>query len=452
MDHSGLFANLIRQAILALVQLYYPRITIVGRERLPRGKPLIFVLNHPNGLIDALVLMRGLKRIVTFLAKSTFFAHAPGRLAMQAFTALPVYRQRDVGKVGGSASPAPERNAATFARCHALLQQGGALALFPEGTSHTEAVLQPLRTGAARIALSAASTAPQWPELYIVPVGIWYEQKARFRSAVLLLIGAPFGISELVPAYRNDPQQAVLTLTEQIAVALRATIVQEPDAKLLQLFNDLAVWTSLADANLAMRYHSTVARLAAYHQCQTSDPARARALLRLARRYRRGLRRLQISDPWPLEDPALQWRIAQLSLLLLLGLLPALAGLALSYGPARLAAPLAVRLIGKSDEMTITGKLIIGTLLLGATWLLAALLTGALAGVGWGITLLLLAPLLAAIGMHWMAGAQRLLMLKRAAWLRWRHPGSVSKMVAWRHELGQVADALGTVSLDLGQL
>src|SRR6185295_14843607 len=124
----------LRFLILRLVELFYPRIEVDGCENLPRG-PVLFVLNHPNGLLDPLVLMAGVGRHVHFLAKSTLFVHPLARLAMEGFGALPVYRQNDEGPEGGDRS---SRNEQTFARCRALLHDGHAMALFPEGTTHSK--------------------------------------------------------------------------------------------------------------------------------------------------------------------------------------------------------------------------------------------------------------------------------------------------------------------------
>ena len=52
---------------------------------------------------------------------------------------------------------ATDANEATFAGCRALLRTGQPIALFPEGTTHSNTTMLPLRTGAARIALSAES-------------------------------------------------------------------------------------------------------------------------------------------------------------------------------------------------------------------------------------------------------------------------------------------------------
>ena len=159
-----LLIRLVRWLAEALVRLYYPARAVEGAERIPTGAPLVFVLNHPNGLLDPLLLRISLGIPARFLAKSTLFGNPLGRLAMDAFDTIPIYRAHEAkdakknetkdGKPGD-----PSRNEESFARCRAVLASAGALALFPEGTSHSDSQLRPLKTGAARIALSAAARA-----------------------------------------------------------------------------------------------------------------------------------------------------------------------------------------------------------------------------------------------------------------------------------------------------
>ena len=195
-----MLSRIVRFIILGLIQLFYPQIEARGEEHLP-DRPTLFVLNHPNGLLDPLVLMQALGRHVSFLAKSTFFVNPIGRVLMQAFGALPVYRQRDVGKPGGPPGGATDANEATFAGCRALLRTGRPIALFPEGTTHSNTMMLPLRTGAARIALSAEAEASWQLNLQIVPVGLWYQKKSQFRSAALVVFGQPFGLADFKSRY-----------------------------------------------------------------------------------------------------------------------------------------------------------------------------------------------------------------------------------------------------------
>ena len=118
--------------------------------------PVLFAANHPNGLLDPLLLALVVGRPVRFLAKSTFFKHAVGRLAMSSFDAIPLYRTQDLP--ASEATDRSSRNEASFEVSRQALAAGQWLALFPEGTSHSDPQLRPLKTGAARIALSAAAS------------------------------------------------------------------------------------------------------------------------------------------------------------------------------------------------------------------------------------------------------------------------------------------------------
>ena len=141
----------IRWFFETLVRLYYPGIAVEGRERVPTGRSLLFVANHPNALLDPLVLRVGLGLPVRFLGKSTLFKNPLSRLTMESFGGIPVYRPRDAAAGGGDTS----QNEKTFALCREALSRGEPMALFPEGTSHSDPELRPFKTGAARIALSA---------------------------------------------------------------------------------------------------------------------------------------------------------------------------------------------------------------------------------------------------------------------------------------------------------
>jgi glycerol-3-phosphate O-acyltransferase / dihydroxyacetone phosphate acyltransferase len=444
-----MLSPIVRFIILRLIQLFYPRIEARGEERLPDG-PTLFVLNHPNGLLDPLVLMQAIGRHVSFLAKSTFFVNPIGRMLMQAFGALPVYRQRDIGKPGGPPSGATDANEATFAGCRALLRTGLPIALFPEGTTHSNTMMLPLRTGAARIALSAESEAGWQLNVQIVPVGLWYEKKSQFRSSALVVLGQPFGLAEFKALYLNDAHAAVDALTEAIDARLDTVVLQAENAELLTGIPLVAEWTAPHELErLEDRHTRTAELLAAYLRLRMTDPARLEAIEREARRYARVLRTLGISDPWDLElSAARRGRIVALAGGLIVGCVPALAGFALSYLPYRLAAPLTPVLLGDYEETTSTGKLIIGSALVALTWLIEAIACGVIFGPIWGIVLLALAPLLAYIALRWGEGWRELREAAGYAWLTTRHKQMVAELVAKRRALtARVAEAVHVSSL-----
>ena len=88
---------------------------------------------------------------------------------------------------------------------HDALASGAAVALFPEGISHSEPSLAPLKTGAARIALGAAPRAGgAFP---IVPIGLVFRAKEIFRSEAHASVGADFGKPEVTTGAERAGQQ-----------------------------------------------------------------------------------------------------------------------------------------------------------------------------------------------------------------------------------------------------
>lgn len=113
-----------------VLRVFYRRVEAAGLGRVPASGPTILVLNHPNGLMDPLLLLCLSPRPVSFLAKSPLFTMPFVSLFVKAFGSIPVYRPQD-------ADADVRRNRETFAKARELLKRGGVLALFPRGSRTT---------------------------------------------------------------------------------------------------------------------------------------------------------------------------------------------------------------------------------------------------------------------------------------------------------------------------
>ncbi|HKP30890.1 MAG TPA: 1-acyl-sn-glycerol-3-phosphate acyltransferase, partial [Gemmatimonadales bacterium] len=130
---------MIRRLVDTVVRLFFRRLEVEGREHVPTRGPVIFILNHPNALMDPLVLINQAGRPVAFLAKEPLFRMPLLGRMVKAMDAIPVYRKMDQADTAN--------NVQTFEAARRLLARGGSLALFPEGTSHSDSKLKPFRTG-----------------------------------------------------------------------------------------------------------------------------------------------------------------------------------------------------------------------------------------------------------------------------------------------------------------
>src|SRR6478672_7458924 len=211
MIYLGKGASFVRKVIHAVIsiaiRLFFRRIEVVNVEHVPSEGPLLFVLNHPNGLVDPALVFVSLPRRVSFLAKSTLFENSIGAFVLRTLEILPVYRRIDSGAK-------LESNFSTFENCYELLRRGRCIAIFPEGISHDEPQLQKIKTGAARIALGAVSGENPVPDLKIVPVGLYYTSKTSFRSEALIRYGTVLDVDPVeLDENGEPPRDTVAALT-----------------------------------------------------------------------------------------------------------------------------------------------------------------------------------------------------------------------------------------------
>jgi glycerol-3-phosphate O-acyltransferase/dihydroxyacetone phosphate acyltransferase len=274
----GKGAPLLRQVIHAIIalalRLFFRRIEVVGVERVPSSGPLLFVLNHPNGLVDPALVFVSMPRRVSFLAKSTLFDNPIGAFVLRTFEILPVYRRIDAGaNLAG--------NTTTFENCFELLRRGRCIAIFPEGISHDEPHLQKLKTGAARIALGAISGPAPASGLKIVPAGLYYTSKTSFRSEALIRYGEVFEVEPIeLDQTGEPPRDAVAELTAKIESSLRGVTVNvESESELDAVVRAEALFSSVFENLIFKQTLTETARrlqdlAAKYALLEREDPQR----------------------------------------------------------------------------------------------------------------------------------------------------------------------------------
>ena len=391
---------MVRRIIVGILRLalrvFFRRIEIAGRERVPRTGAVIFVVNHPNGLVDPVFILCHAPRRVSFLAKEPIMRMPVIGALARALDALPVYRHQDTGSD-------PARNRETFARCRALLKRGGTIAICPEGVSHNEPSLRPLKTGMARIALGVLGEDPTLA-LKIVPAGLYYTAKSAFRSAALLYFGEPLTVEPGALEEDGAPSRdAVRALSDRVERALRdVTLNAEHEQALSTISRAEKIFSSesgdeaIPAATLAREFDLRRRFVAAYAYYFQHAPARLAALEARIRRYEEELREagVDLDDLAAPHVPAghvVRYLFLRVLPTLLLAPL-ALAGVFVHYPAYKLAHWLGLKLAGDQEDVFATFKITAALLFFPLTWVAVALLCLWLTSWPWAVLAVVAAP------------------------------------------------------------
>jgi 1-acyl-sn-glycerol-3-phosphate acyltransferase len=367
--------NLLKFAL----RIYFKRIEVTGLEHVPTKTPVIFVLNHPNALVDPVFLLCLTPRRVSFLAKAPLFRMPVLGQLIKAMDALPVYRHQDQGED-------VTKNQETFVAARKLLASGGTIGICPEGVSHNAPGLRPIKTGAARIALASVSTA-EVPDLQIVPAGLYYTSKTHFRSSALLYFGKAIPVKPVELEHDGTPpREAVRELSSRIESALREVILDAQHEEALHTISRAErIFTAETpeEETLTEELELQQRFIKAYGVLQERAPERLRRLEVRMNRFEEELKQAGV-NPDDLSPPrstiAVFRQVMKRSVVFLLMLAPAALGTVVHYPAYFLGGYLATNFSRKFEDMISTIKIMSAMLLFPLTWLLVAAISYELLG------------------------------------------------------------------------
>jgi 1-acyl-sn-glycerol-3-phosphate acyltransferase len=245
---------------------------------------VIYVANHPNGLVDPALVFALAQRPITFLAKAPLFQLPVLGWILKAMGALPVYRLKDGDN--------PAQNEGTLSAAVDALVAGRAITLFPEGKSHSEPQLAELKTGAARMALEATR---RGAEVRIIPVGLTYEAKSLFKSRVHLEVGPALHARGFLEGEGQDPRDAARRLTAAIADALWTLTLNLDRWEDLPIVETAEALYALAQDDDAGNPERQRAFAWGMRLLREEEPARFEQLKRDLASYRRRLELVRVS-------------------------------------------------------------------------------------------------------------------------------------------------------------
>ena len=437
-----------RRIIVALLRfamrVYFRRVEVDGLEHVPRKSPVIFVLNHPNALVDPAFLLCLAPRRISFLAKAPLFRIPVLGYFVRALDSLPVYRRQDEGED-------VSRNREAFEAARKLLASGGTIGICPEGVSHDEPRLRPIKTGAARIALGAVSTG-EVVDLKIVPAGLYYTSKTTFRSAVLLYFGSPISVTpaELEPD-GTPTRAAVRELSDRIEAALKEVMLDaEHEEALHTITRAERIFAEEGqqkeDESLAEELQLQQRFIKAYKILREQAPERLKKLEVRMTRFEEELKQAGV-DPDDLSPPSstvdVFAHLITRCLMFLLLLVPAIVGIVIHYPAYRLGGYLATRFYQDSEDVISTIKIISAMLLFPLTWLVVGLLTYRLLGGIVTIIAMLIVPATGYVAIRFSEELDRFLGGMRALAFFLRRRRFFVRLLAERNAIRNEILALG---------
>jgi 1-acyl-sn-glycerol-3-phosphate acyltransferase len=410
------FYSLVRGVGRFWLWFFFKSVEVRRAERVPPGGPVLLCINHPNNLIDSLLVGAVLTRKVHYLATAALFRNPLVSKFLTACGAIPVYRrQDDPDKM--------DKNTETFAACFRALERGRLIGIYPEGTTHAETRVQRIKTGAARIALeyeARRQSSRQGEALTVIPVGLTFEARKSFRARVRAAFGEPISVAPYLAAFREDSVKAVEALTTAIQWGMEAQVlhVERMDRAGLvraidelyrsELIRELQAERGLSPKQIdTFRLSRSIADAVAHFEEHESE--RLERIAERIVRYRAMLAAYQVRDAAVrarLERPRVRQRLRR-SWEASLGLPFFAYGVAVSGLPYFVPRWLAHRTAKKETDYATT-RLLASVVSFPLFWGLETWLVWRLAGPGWAVLFALSLPVSSLLAYRYLGGMAHL--------------------------------------------
>lgn len=304
-----------RWIIRAALGFYFSRIERFHLDRVPATGPVLFTSNHPNSLTDPFVIGTSVARKLNFVATVQLFRIGAVRWVLTHCGVIPINRVKD--------DPRGMRSVRdTFEACFRVLENGEAIGIFPEGITHDDPQLKSVKTGAARMALELEARHEGSLGLRVMPVGLTFSAKERYRSEALVNFGEPLRVTDFLAAYQANRHAGIQALSAEIEHRIQELILHLPRlerARLVEAVKRLyleRLWVGNTVVHEPVSPQAGELLLTqsigrAIDEGFEKRPERAREFVFRLGRYEAALRRLRLPEEVLARFPEPRWMLRQ---------------------------------------------------------------------------------------------------------------------------------------------
>ncbi|CAO0791978.1 unnamed protein product [Mucor circinelloides] len=224
----GFAAKLCKEWARISLWSFFSDVRIEGyEEATTEDQPCIFAATHHNMLLDPAVLCKACsKEYLHYWAKSSIFVNKYATKFLNSVGCVPVDRES-------------KDHLGLYQSTFDVMELNESIAVFPEGTSHTLPRISKLKDGASFVALEYAKALKDKPRYnrhgklakpaVIVPVGIVYSEKSKYRSVIIVRFGKPIQMEEYLADFDKAPKATAKLVTKALENALLSLTVNSPD-------------------------------------------------------------------------------------------------------------------------------------------------------------------------------------------------------------------------------
>jgi len=299
-NHSYIWDIIMPYFRLAFCDIFFKEYCIVGRENIPPpNTPLFVIANHQNSVNDALAIISMFKdyRQPVSLARGDAFKKDRIAKILRFWKVMPTYRSRD-----GEKSDIL-KNVGTFQIASNILKNGGVIIMFPEAEHQQGRFLGTFKKGVPRICFNAEEAANYTLNLQILPVNLHYSNIQKFREKILIEIGSPFKINELLELYKTNPNEAYTQFNEKARNILKSMVLDieerayyEEYNLLRELVRSYRIKNNYTTYNFFDEFKEEKKVIYEINRLKNEDPKKFEVLMTTTKAYSQSLKKMNLRN------------------------------------------------------------------------------------------------------------------------------------------------------------